>query len=136
MSRVVVGVTGGIAAYKACILVRLLRKANIDVVVIPTTAALDMVGKTTWEALSGNTVYTNVEDDAANVTHVRLGHGADLIIVAPATANTMAKLRAGVADNLLTSTVLACPLPGNVGARNAHRDVGQSCNPRERRSLG
>lgn len=111
MSRVVVGVTGGIAAYKACILVRLLRKANIDVVVIPTTAALDMVGKTTWEALSGNPVYTNVEDDAANVTHVRLGHEADLIIVAPATANTMAKLRAGVADNLLTSTVLAARCP-------------------------
>ncbi|MGO1591426.1 bifunctional phosphopantothenoylcysteine decarboxylase/phosphopantothenate--cysteine ligase CoaBC [Ancrocorticia sp.] len=112
MSRVVVGVTGGIAAYKACILVRLLRKSGIDVHVISTAAALTMVGRTTWEALSGNPVYTETTDDAANVTHVRLGHEADLIIVAPATANTLAKLRAGLADNLLTSTILAvrCPV--------------------------
>lgn len=111
MSRVVVGVTGGIAAYKACILVRLLRKAGHDVHVIPTAAALDMVGRTTWEALSGHPVYSEVNDEASSVTHVRLGHGADLIIVAPATANTMAKLRAGIADNLLTSTVLAARCP-------------------------
>ncbi len=109
--HVVVGVTGGIAAYKACILVRLLLKAGLDVTVIPTRAALDMVGRTTWEALTGKPVYTDVTDDAAGVAHVRIGQEADLVIVAPATANTMAKIRAGAADNLLTSTILVATCP-------------------------
>lgn len=111
MSHVVVGVTGGIAAYKACILVRLLRKAGVDVTVIPTPAALDMVGRTTWEALSGKPVHCEVNAEAASVTHVRVGQEADLIVVAPTTANTLAKLRAGMADNLLTSTILVASCP-------------------------
>ncbi|MFT3942527.1 MAG: bifunctional phosphopantothenoylcysteine decarboxylase/phosphopantothenate synthase [Ancrocorticia sp.] len=109
--HVVVGVTGGIAAYKACILVRLLMKAGLDVTVIPTRAALEMVGRTTWEALTGKQAYTDVTDDAAGVAHVRYGQEADLVIVAPATANTMAKIRGGMADNLLTSTILVATCP-------------------------
>lgn len=109
--HVVVGVTGGIAAYKACILVRLLMKAGLDVTVIPTRAALEMVGRTTWEALTGKPVFTDVTDDAAGVAHVRIGQEADLVIVAPATANTMAKIRSGMADNLLTSTILVATCP-------------------------
>lgn len=109
--KVVVGVTGGIAAYKTCSLVRLLIKAGIDVHVIPTPAALEMVGRTTWEALSGNPVHTRVTEGADSVTHIRYAHEADLIIVAPATANTLAKVRWGLADNLLTSTLLAATCP-------------------------
>ncbi|MFN8047181.1 MAG: bifunctional phosphopantothenoylcysteine decarboxylase/phosphopantothenate--cysteine ligase CoaBC [Ancrocorticia sp.] len=109
--HVVVGVTGGIAAYKACILVRLLMKAGLDVTVIPTRAALEMVGRTTWEALTGKPVYTDVTDDAVGVAHVRLGQEADLVIIAPATAHTLAKIRAGMADNLLTSTILVATCP-------------------------
>ncbi|MFT0847122.1 bifunctional phosphopantothenoylcysteine decarboxylase/phosphopantothenate synthase [Actinomycetaceae bacterium L2_0104] len=105
------GVTGGIAAYKACILVRLLMKAGLDVTVIPTRAALEMVGRTTWEALTGKPVHTDVMDDASGVAHVRIGQEADLVVVAPATANTIAKIRAGAADNLLTSTVLVATCP-------------------------
>ncbi|WP_182050971.1 bifunctional phosphopantothenoylcysteine decarboxylase/phosphopantothenate--cysteine ligase CoaBC [Changpingibacter yushuensis] len=109
--RVVVGVTGGIAAYKACTLVRILVKAGIDVTVVPTHAALDMVGATTWEALSGKPVYVDVTDDAPHVTHVRLGKEADLVVVAPTTAHTLAKVSAGLADNLLTSTLLVATCP-------------------------
>ncbi|XCB30098.1 flavoprotein [Arcanobacterium hippocoleae] len=110
--QVVLGVTGGIAAYKSVTLVRLLRKAGIEVHVIPTQSALEMVGKTTWEAISGNQVYLGTAENAADVTHVRFGQQADLIVIAPITANTVAKLRAGIADNLLCSTVLAarCPI--------------------------
>lgn len=109
--KVVVGVTGGIAAYKTCSLVRLLIKAGVDVHVIPTPAALEMVGRTTWEALSGNPVHVRVTEGADTVTHIRYAHEADLIIVAPATANTLAKVRWGLADNLLTSTLLAADCP-------------------------
>ncbi len=109
--RVVVGVSAGIAAYKACILVRTLLKAGVDVDVVPTPAALEMVGRATWEALTGKEIYTQVGEDAAHVGHVRRGHEADLIVVAPTTANTLAKLRAGMADNLLTSTILAARCP-------------------------
>lgn len=109
--RVVVGVTGGIAAYKTCTLVRLLIKAGVEVHVIPTPAALEMVGRTTWEALSGNPVHTHVIEGADSVTHIRYAREADLIIVAPATANTLAKVRWGLADNLLTSTLLAATCP-------------------------
>ena len=109
--HVVVGVTGGIAAYKACILVRLLMKSGLDVTVVPTRAALDMVGRTTWEALTGKPVHSDVIDDAAGVAHVRIGQEADLVIVAPATANTIAKIRGGIADNLLTSAILVATCP-------------------------
>ena len=86
-------------------------KAGLDVTVIPTRAALEMVGRTTWEALTGKPVYTDVTDDAAGVAHVRLGQEADLVIIAPATAHTLAKIRAGMADNLLTSTILVATCP-------------------------
>lgn len=108
---VVVGVTGGIAAYKSVILVRLLRKAGVEVHVIPTPAALELVGKTTWEAISGNPVYLHTTDAADTVAHVRYAQNADLLIIAPATANTIAKLRLGIADNLLCNTVLAAQCP-------------------------
>ena len=110
--RIVVGVTGGIAAYKACTLVRRLQDAGADVTVIPTPRALDMVGRATWEALTGKPVHTEITEDAAHVAHVRHGGWADAIVVAPATADTIAKMRAGMADNLLTSTLLAarCPI--------------------------
>lgn len=107
LPTVVVGVTGGIAAYKTVTLIRLLRKAGIKVFVIPTPAALKMVGQPTWEAISGNPVYVNTAEVANNVNHIRFGQNADLIVVAPATANTIAKFRAGIADNLLCNTLLA-----------------------------
>lgn len=108
---VVVGVTGGIAAYKSVTLVRLLRKAGIEVHVIPTPAALEMVGCTTWEAISANPVFSRTNDAAEQVTHVRFAQNADLIVIAPATANTLAKICAGIADNLLCNTVLAAKCP-------------------------
>lgn len=109
--RVLVGVTGGIAAYKSAILVRRLREWGADVTVVPTHAALGMVGKTTWEALSGRPVYVDVPEDAHEVVHVRTGQEADLFVIAPATANTMAKIAAGIADNLLTASVLVATCP-------------------------
>lgn len=109
--RVVLGVSGGIAAYKAVILARLLRKAGIDLRIIPTPSALGMVGATTWEAIGGHEVTSSVTDHADTVDHVRFGTSADLIIVAPATANTLAKARAGIADNLLLNTLLAATCP-------------------------
>ena len=109
--NIVVGVTGGIAAYKTVHLVRLLTKAGHDVTVIPTEDALRFVGMPTWEAISRNTVTTSVHDDVARVRHVALGQSADLIIVAPATANTIAKMTAGLADDLLGTTLLASTAP-------------------------
>ncbi|MGO2747597.1 bifunctional phosphopantothenoylcysteine decarboxylase/phosphopantothenate--cysteine ligase CoaBC [Microbacterium sp.] len=109
--NIVVGVTGGIAAYKAVQLVRLLIKAGHDVTVIPTEDALRFVGTPTWEAVSRNTVTTSVHDDVARVRHVALGQAAELVIVAPATANTIAKMTAGLADDLLGTTLLATTAP-------------------------
>lgn len=109
--RIAVGIAGGIAAYKSCILIRLLKKAGADVVALPTPAALEMVGKTTLEALTGHPVHTAVTEAADQVTHVRHAHESDVIVVAPATANTIAKLRWGIADNLLTNTLVAAACP-------------------------
>ncbi len=109
--NIVVGVTGGIAAYKTVHLVRLLTKAGHDVTVVPTADALRFVGTPTWEALSRNPVTTSVHDDVARVRHVALGQNADLVIVAPATANTIAKITAGIADDLLGTTILATEAP-------------------------
>lgn len=109
--NIVVGVTGGIAAYKSVQLVRLLIKAGHEVTVIPTEDALRFVGLPTWEAISRNPVTTSVHDDVAKVRHVALGQGADLVVVAPATANTIAKMTAGIADNLLGTTLLATEAP-------------------------
>lgn len=108
---VVVGVTGGIAAYKAVHLVRLLVKGGHDVHVVPTEAALRFVGLPTWEAISRNPVTTSVYDDVAQVRHVDLGRRAELVIVAPATADAIAKMAAGLAGDLLGTTLLATTAP-------------------------
>ncbi|WP_028708525.1 bifunctional phosphopantothenoylcysteine decarboxylase/phosphopantothenate--cysteine ligase CoaBC [Propionicicella superfundia] len=111
MSRVVLGVGGGIAAYKACELVRRFTEAGDDVTVVPTAAALRFVGAPTWEALSGHPVTSEVWDDVAEVRHVRLGKSADLVVVAPATADLLARAAAGRADDLLTATLLTARCP-------------------------
>ncbi|MDQ0735024.1 bifunctional phosphopantothenoylcysteine decarboxylase/phosphopantothenate--cysteine ligase CoaBC [Arthrobacter agilis] len=104
--RVVLGVGGGIAAYKAASLLRLFTESGHDVTVIPTEAATRFVGTATWEALSGHPVSNSVWDDVDKVNHVRLGHEADLIVIAPATADVLARAAAGLADDLLTGTLL------------------------------
>ena len=109
--RVVVGVAGGIAAYKACLLIRLLTERGHRVDVVPTPAALEFVGAATFEALSGNPVTTGVFTDVPAVRHVALGQRADLVVVAPATADLLARAAAGRADDLLTSTLLAARCP-------------------------
>lgn len=106
-----VGVTGGIAAYKTVQLVRLLVKDGHEVHVVPTDDALRFVGLPTWESISRHPVTTSVHDDVARVRHVALGQSADLVIVAPATANTLAKMTAGLADDLLGTTLLATTAP-------------------------
>lgn len=108
---IVVAVTGGIAAYKSVHLVRLLVKAGHEVHVVPTDEAVRFVGLPTWEAASRNPVTTSVHDDVASVRHVALGQSADLVIVAPATANSLAKMAAGIADNLVGTTLLATRAP-------------------------
>ena len=108
---IVVGVTGGIAAYKTVTLVRLLVLEGHDVHVIPTADALRFVGLTTWEAISRNPVTTSVHEDVSEVRHVALGRRADLVIIAPATANTLASMAAGLADDLLGTTLLATSAP-------------------------
>jgi phosphopantothenoylcysteine decarboxylase/phosphopantothenate--cysteine ligase len=109
---VVLGVAGGIAAYKACELLRLLAESGHDVTVVPTRAALEFVGAATWAALSGKPVSAEVWSDAHEVPHVRLGRHADLVVVAPATADVLARAAHGLADDLLTNTLLTarCPL--------------------------
>lgn len=109
--RIVVGVTGGIAAYKTVQLVRLLVKDGHEVHVVPTDDALRFVGAPTWEAISRNPVTTSVHDDVAQVRHVALGQGADLVVIAPATANSIAKMAAGLAGDLLGTTLLATQAP-------------------------
>lgn len=104
--RTVLGVAGGIAAYKAAHVIRRLRELGHSVKVVPTASALNFVGAATFEALSSQTVTTNVFDDVESVNHVRIGQEAELVIIAPATANILAKLAAGIADDLLTATVL------------------------------
>ena len=108
---VVVGVTGGIAAYKTVQLVRTLVTNGHEVHVVPTEDALRFVGTATWEAVSRNPVTTSVHDDVAQVRHVALGTSADLVVIAPATANTLAKMAAGLADSLLGVTLLATTAP-------------------------
>ena len=109
--RVVVGVSGGIAAYKACTVVRRLAEAGCAVQVVPTESALRFVGAATFEALSGNPVHTGVFDDVPRVAHVAIGQQADLVVVAPATADVLARAVAGRADDLLTATLLTARCP-------------------------
>ena len=109
--RILVGITGGIAAYKAVGVVRLLVEAGHDVKVIPTANALRFVGAATLEALSKNSVDPDLYTDVADVKHVALGQSADLIIVAPATASFIARTAAGLGDDLLSSSILATRAP-------------------------
>ncbi len=109
--RVVLGVAGGIAAYKAVLLLRLLREAGHEVRVVPTHAALQFVGRPTWEALSGQRVTTDVFEDVDEVAHVAIGQQADLVVVAPATADLLARAATGRADDLLTATLLVTRAP-------------------------
>lgn len=108
---VVVGITGGIAAYKAVGVVRAFVLAGHDVHVVATEAALRFVGRPTLEAISRNPVHDSLYEGVAEVRHVAIGQSADLIVIAPATANTIAKLAAGIADDLLGNTVLASEAP-------------------------
>jgi phosphopantothenoylcysteine decarboxylase / phosphopantothenate---cysteine ligase len=109
--RIVVGITGGIAAYKAVGVVRALVLEGHDVQVVATDAALRFVGRPTLEAISRNPVHTDLYEGVAEVRHVSIGQAADLIVIAPATANTIAKLAAGLADDLLGNAVLASEAP-------------------------
>ncbi|MGW5001630.1 bifunctional phosphopantothenoylcysteine decarboxylase/phosphopantothenate--cysteine ligase CoaBC [Streptomyces hydrogenans] len=109
--KVVLGVSGGIAAYKACELLRRLTESGHDVRVVPTDSALHFVGAATWSALSGNPVSTEVWETVHEVPHVRIGQGADLVVVAPATADMLAKAAHGLADDLLTNTLLTARCP-------------------------
>ncbi len=112
MARIVLGVAGGIAAYKSCELVRLFTEAGHRVRVIPTAAALRFVGRPTWEALSGEPVAEDVWHHAWEVPHVRLGREAELVVVAAAAADLLARAANGIADDLLTNTLLTvrCPV--------------------------
>jgi phosphopantothenoylcysteine decarboxylase / phosphopantothenate---cysteine ligase len=112
MSRIVLGVSGGIAAYKACELLRRLKGEGHEVTVVPTTAALEFVGVSTWAALSGRPVHTSVFDDVHLVPHVKIGQEVDLVFVAPATADILARAATGRADDLLTNVLLTahCPI--------------------------
>ncbi|WP_133898571.1 bifunctional phosphopantothenoylcysteine decarboxylase/phosphopantothenate--cysteine ligase CoaBC [Streptomyces sp. KS 21] len=109
--KVVLGVSGGIAAYKACELLRRLTESGHDVRVVPTAASLNFVGEATWAALSGNPAGTEVWETVHEVPHVRIGQSADLVVVAPATADLLAKAAHGLADDLLTNTLLTARCP-------------------------
>ena len=108
---VVLGVSGGIAAYKAGELLRRFTESGHDVTVVPTAAALQFVGAATWAALSGKPVSTEVWDDVHEVPHVRIGQSADLVVVAPATADLLARAAHGRADDLLTNVLLTARCP-------------------------
>ena len=110
-TQVVLGVGGGIAAYKACELVRRFTESGHDVTVVPTAAALEFVGAPTWAALSGRPVAADVWHDVHEVPHVRIGQSADLVVVAPATADLLAKAAHGLADDLLSNTLLTARCP-------------------------
>lgn len=115
MSRILLGVAGGIAAYKAAELLRRLKESGHDVTVVPTGSALRFVGAPTWSALSGHAVatdvFTDVFTDAESVPHVALGRQADLVIVAPATADLLSRAASGRADDLLTNCLLTATCP-------------------------
>src|SRR5690349_19902871 len=111
VSSIVLGVSGGVAAYKAAFVLRAFTEAGHDVRVVPTPGALHFVGAATFEALSGNPVTTDVWSDVPEVAHVRIGQEADLVVIAPATADLLARAAAGRADDLLTATLLTAHCP-------------------------
>lgn len=107
MSEILLGVGGGIAAYKSCDLLRRLQDQGHQVTVVPTPASLNFVGKATWEALSGKPVYTQIWEAVDQVNHVTLGNQIEYIIVSPATADLIARISVGRADDLLSNSILA-----------------------------
>ncbi|MEW1979992.1 bifunctional phosphopantothenoylcysteine decarboxylase/phosphopantothenate synthase [Citricoccus sp. NPDC079358] len=109
--RIVLGVTGGIAAYKSALLLRLMTEAGHQVDVVPTPAALNFVGQATWEALSGRPVRTDTFEAVDTVNHVRLGREAELVVVAPATADSLARAAVGLAPDLLGNVLLTATCP-------------------------
>lgn len=109
--RIVLGVSGGIAAYKACEVLRRLKDDGHDVVVVPTVNALEFVGKATWEALSGHPVLTSVFESVDEVSHVNIGSTADLVVLVPATADLLSRVTIGRADDLLTNVMLVATCP-------------------------
>ena len=109
--EIVLGVTGGISAYKSCDLLRRLQDHGFLVTVIPTRASLNFVGVATWEALSGREIATDLWNNVHQVPHVSIAKKADAIIIAPATADILAKMAHGIADDLLTNTLLASTAP-------------------------
>ena len=111
MTEIVLGVTGGIAAYKAVALLRHLRESGLDVTVVPTSSALKFVGEPTWAALSGRPVATDVWTDSHDVPHVHLGQQADAVVIAPATADFLARAAHGIANDLLTNVLLTAQGP-------------------------
>lgn len=111
MASVVLGVTGGIAAYKSVELLRLLRGSGLEVTVVPTQSSLRFVGEPTWSALSGKPVATDVWTSTHDVPHVALGQHADLVLVAPATADFLARAAHGIASDLLTNVLLTARCP-------------------------
>ncbi|HTM22565.1 MAG TPA: bifunctional phosphopantothenoylcysteine decarboxylase/phosphopantothenate--cysteine ligase CoaBC [Kofleriaceae bacterium] len=134
-ARVVLGVSGGIAAYKAAELVRLLVKAGATVQVVMTRAAREFVGPATFQALSGNPVFTDLFDlgQESQIGHIQVADGADLVIVAPATANTIARMSAGLADDALGAVVLATRAPLLLAPS---MNVNMWQNPITQRNLG
>ena len=111
MSEILLGVGGGIAAYKSCDLLRRLQDRGHNVTVVPTPASLNFVGRATWEALSGKPVHTEVWEAVDKVNHVKIGDKSDFIIIAPATADLIARIAHGRADDLLTNAILASNAP-------------------------
>lgn len=111
MSRIVLGVAGGIAAYKACEVLRRFSESGHEVTVVPTANALNFVGEATWAALSGRPVHTQVFESVHEVPHVRIGQNADLVVVAPATADLLSRAAIGRADDLLTNVLLTAHCP-------------------------
>ena len=109
--EIVLGVGAGIAAYKACDLLRRLQDEGYLVSVVPTPSSLNFVGSATWEALSGRSVDTQVWENVPGVTHIQLAEKADYFLIAPATADLIARIAAGRADDLLTNLVLATTVP-------------------------
>jgi len=109
--KLLLGVAGGISAYKSCDLLRRLQDEGFIVDVVPTAASLNFVGKATWEALSGRNVVTDLWEDVSKVPHISLAKESDLIVIAPATADLLAKFASGRADDLLTNIVLASTSP-------------------------
>ena len=131
--RVVLGVSGGIAAYKACSLLRLFTEHGHDVTVVPTAAALRFVGAPTWSALSGKPVSTEVWTSVHEVPHVRIGQSADLVVVAPGHGRPAGEGRTRPRRRPPDQHPAHRPVPGRLRAGHAHRDVGAPGHPGQRR---